>query len=129
MKNPVYSDEYSKIEIIDGIVHGTFLVEKINLEIVKNVVRERIKICGGVARPILIDMTRVKTASKEARDFLGSEEGSELLLASALVVETPLSSFLANFFTRINIIKPLIPLRVFPSRDKSKAITWLREYL
>lgn len=130
MTQSIHEDEYSKIELRnDGIVIGEFKAVDIDIETAQQVVKNRVAVCGEKPRPILIDMRNVKSVTKEARDYLASEDGSRMLVATALFVESSFSSFIANSFVRINFIRPLLPLKVFSSKDRTKAMEWLKEYL
>jgi len=128
-KQLLHEDKYSRIQLKEGIVFGDFLHPDLDLAIAIQIVNNRKRICNGEARPMIVDLTKVKKVTKEARDYFGTAEGVSLLKASAMIVDSPLSSFVANFFVRINFIKSAIPLKVFAKEDKERAIIWLKEFL
>ena len=83
------------------------------------------ELTGGKSCTTLVDLTNVRTISKEARSYFSSVECSEVFEATALYVSTPISRIIGNFFLGIN--RPAIPVRLFDSKDE--AIVWLKGYL
>lgn len=84
------------------------------------------RIAGGVRRPVLVDMRGVQSESKEARAYFGSAEIAKNIKAIALLVGSPVSRIIANFFIRIGTEQP-VPTRVFD--DEKHAREWLRTQL
>ena len=78
----------------------------------------------GTRRPVLVDMRGVQSESKDARAYFGGSEMTKLATAIALLVGSPVSRVIANFFIRIGA-QP-VPTRVFD--DPSSARTWLRSH-
>jgi hypothetical protein len=64
---------------------------------------------------------------KEARQYLGSDEGVRGLKAGAIVTKSVFSTYLANIFIRISIIKTRVPMRLFTS--EKEAVKWLKQFL
>ena len=111
----------------DKIVFGEFKENvTIKLSDAKIAVKDRIQASNSAKCPLFLDGRKVKRISKEARDYFSSEEGSELLSAAALIVDSSLTKMLANFFIRINFKKPLIPIKLFS--NEQEAIKWLEQY-
>ena len=111
-ENGIIISEYkkdSKIEIEDAIM-----------------VRDAtLKLTGGKSCVALVDLTNVKTISKEARNYFSSIEFAEVFKAAASFVSTPISRIIGNFFLGIN--RPAMPVRLFDSKDG--AIVWLKGYM
>lgn len=123
----IESNSCINFSISNGIITGKYKMNAIiGLMEAKEAVRNRIKLAQNTPMPILIDGRSLFKITKEARDYFSSEEGSELLSAAALIVDSSLTKMLANFFIRINIKKPLIPIKLFS--DEQEAIKWLEEY-
>jgi hypothetical protein len=85
-----------------------------------------IEMCGGVRRPLLVDITHARPLDPEVRHLYTGE----LLVASftglALLVEaTPLGYVMGNIYLRI--ARPGIPTRLFAER--SEALAWLKGFL
>jgi hypothetical protein len=114
--------------LVNGIIKGVYIENSIiDLAIAKEVVKKRILFSNRSLSPLLIDGRKVKQVTKEARDYFGSKEGAELLSAGAILVESKLTTILANFMVRINISKSYIPLKVFSKEED--AIDWLKKYV
>jgi hypothetical protein len=82
---------------------------------------------GGVEHVLLIDMRGVKSISKEARSYYAKPlEASHIrTMALAIVVSSPISRVLGNFFMGTN--RPVVPARMFNSLEA--AIAWLHPFL
>lgn len=120
-------NEYVRIYSEDGIVIGEIKKNAyIDLAGAKKIVEERKKFTNYSNSLILLDATEVKGISKEARDFFGTNEGTELLIASAIYTNSKLSNFLANFLMKVNLINTFIPVKLFTNKDE--AIRWLNKY-
>ena len=73
---------------------------------------------------VLIDMRETTRMSREARGHYAGERTASIQRATALLVASPLSATIANFFMGLN--KPLSPTRLFTNEDE--AIDWLRTH-
>jgi hypothetical protein len=78
----------------------------------------------GVRRPFLIDMSKVKSMSREAREFYAGPVPTQSLLATAIVTNSNIGKIVANFF--IGLTKPSMPTRMFT--DYETALEWLEQY-
>jgi hypothetical protein len=76
----------------------------------------------GVRRAMLVDMSRVKSISREARTVYTRRQNADTVRALALVIGSPLSRMIGNFFIGLN--KAPMPTRLFTSTDD--ALAWLR---
>ncbi len=72
----------------------------------------------------LVDMTNLKSITKEARAYFGRIENSHIK-AVGLVTNSPVSKVFGNFFLRFN--KPILPVRLFSS--EIRAHDWLKKFL
>jgi hypothetical protein len=78
---------------------------------------------GGSARPFMMDISRVRSLSRDSRNYFARSPASqELFSCVALIVGSPLSRAVGNFFIGLN--KPLMPTRLFTS--EADALEWLR---
>jgi len=80
---------------------------------------------AGKRRPILIDIRKVRSVSREARTYYAGYAAAELYSAAGFIVESPVSRAIGNFFLGLN--KPVFPTRLFSS--EAEALAWLRQYL
>jgi hypothetical protein len=85
----------------------------------------RTSFCKTVRRPIIVDISNVKTVSKGSRDIYSSSETAEILSAAALIVSNPVSRIMGNFYMGIN--KTIMPVRMFPTTRDAK--NWLKDFL
>jgi hypothetical protein len=77
----------------------------------------------GNLYPLLIDSRNIKSISKEARDFFSMNNRESNVSAFAIIIQSPISRVIGNFFMGIN--KPRVPARLFNS--EKEAVKWLKE--
>lgn len=75
--------------------------------------------------PLLIDARNIQAMSKEARKHFSTNGRETKINCFGIVVTSPLSRVIGNFFMGIN--KPQVPARLF--NNEQDAIAWLKEYL
>ena len=73
--------------------------------------------------PLLVDSRKIKSITKEARDFYTIKDRETRVTAFAILCSSSVSKVIANFFIGIN--KPAVPVRLFT--DESKAIDWCKK--
>ena len=83
------------------------------------------KLNNGKRLPLLIDMKTMRAISRDARHFYASEEAAECACAAAILVGTPVSRVLGNFY--IGLSNPYLPSKLFTSEDE--ALAWLKEFV
>jgi hypothetical protein len=81
--------------------------------------------CKQEKRPIVVDIRKVKTVSKESRDIYSSKDIGAIISAAALLVSNPVSKILGNFYMGIN--KTKMPVKMFTRTNEAKK--WLRDFL
>lgn len=113
------------IELENGIVIATWKSAFVDLNIAQQAVEYRIDSTNHITYPVLANITPVKNSTKEARDFLASEKGCEGIKILAILVNSPITSMIGNFFFRIS--KPLVPTKIFT--DEIEAKKWLKQYI
>lgn len=121
-----FNYKYANFKEEDGIIFSHFDTDTIDFEIAKELIQERLNFTQRKDSIIYIDGTKVKTISKQARDYFGSKEGTQSLIAVAIFTNSKLSAFLANFLMKVNLSSFVIPIKLFS--DKNKAIVWLNKY-
>ena len=84
-------------------------------------VRDRL---GKEKTRVLVDMRAIKSISRDAREYYANERTASIQRATALVIKSPLSRVIANFFMGLN--RPLTPTRMFT--DVDEAIEWLQSF-
>lgn len=126
MRKDYFENEYIELWIEEGIMHEKFKPEvtKINLQIAKQIVKDRLKFSNEVTMPFFIDLNKVITADKEAREYFAGEESLRFLNASAFYVQNPMALIVTKLFLAFN--KPRLRTKLFSDRDE--ALAWLRNY-
>lgn len=105
------------------IIH--FLGAELTVEDAKDSMSAYLKLNKGKRRPLFIDIKNLKSFTREARKYYAGDEIENASSAAALVVSTPVSRVLANFYHGIS--NPLLPTRLFTFEDK--ALEWLKGYI
>ena len=75
--------------------------------------------------PLLVDIREINSLTKEARDHFSMHDREAGVTAIAMLIKSPVSSIIGNFYLGIN--KPKIPTQLFTS--ESKAIKWLQQFV
>ena len=125
MRKILLKNQEVTIELEDEIVIATWESSSVDLILAQRAVRYRLEATDHKSYPILINIRPIKNISKPARDFLASPEGSKGIISAAILVDSPLSSLIGNFFLNIN--KPLKPTKVFS--DETEAKKWLAKFI
>jgi hypothetical protein len=108
-----------------GIVHTIYTdYSDVDIAIARQEIENIRKLSKGKRMPCVVDITRIKSVSREAREYYASEDSYDVFTAVALLVNSPLTLVLANFFLGIN--KPIMPVKIFTSEER--ALKWLKNY-
>ena len=83
-------------------------------------------LAGGLRRPILVDLRKMRSMDRGARIVYSGPQGARYAIALALLVDSPLSRIIGNFFLSLNRSR-LYPTRLFTS--ESDALAWLFGFL
>jgi len=78
-------------------------------------------LAGSRPTRVFVDMRGVRSQTREARQYFAGHEAAKVTIAVALLMGSPVSRVLANFFLRVGT--PLIPTGVFS--DETAGIAWL----
>jgi hypothetical protein len=79
---------------------------------------------GGEMVAALVNITHAKSVNQEARKYYSSEDAERVYKAVALIVNSPVSKMLGNFFIGLN--KPPMPLKLFNSEEEG--VAWLKGF-
>lgn len=83
------------------------------------------EISGGTIYPILVNLKQIKSISKEARDHFSMKNRVPGVSAVAMLVRSPVSRVIGNFFIGIN--KSVVPTKLFT--DESEVVSWLKQFV
>lgn len=78
-----------------------------------------------IQRPILVDLRKLKSIDKEARDHFSLRGRRRIVNAMALLIASPVSRIVGNFFLGLN--RPAVDTRLFTSEEE--AARWLKPYV
>lgn len=95
----------------------------LSLDIAKSCVESRIFFTKGTDTLLLIDMTGIKSTTREARHYMATV-GATKVIAAALMTGSFVNRTLASIFLTLN--KPPVPTRLF--NDPGKAMQWLLQF-
>ncbi len=106
----------------DGIVQMKWVTQaESDLEDATAAISAMIELTGGRRSALLVDLHDSGQQTRDAR--VAFTRRDDLVSAVALIVGTPLSRIMGNFFLRVN--KPPYPVRLFD--DETSGLAWLRE--
>ena len=83
------------------------------------------KVVGGVHSPIFNDIRPISTIDRDSRQYFVGDEAGEVTSATALLVGSPISRVIGNFFIGLN--RSQWPVRMFS--EESEAMVWLEGFL
>jgi len=116
---------YVYLELHDDLLIGTYKKGlKVTLDIAKEIVKARLEFTDYKPKLTLALNQGVISMDKKARDYLSSDEGVRGVIAGAIVLDSPVGSFLGNFY--LSVSKPKIPARIFTKKED--AIKWLSKF-
>ncbi len=108
----------------DGVVHLDWAPRvTIALEDALAATDALAQLSGGRQSPLLVDVRDVGPQDRAARNEFVRR--GDLVSAVALIVGTPLSRLMGNFF--LGVSKPMAPTRLFD--DEASALAWLGEFV
>lgn len=96
----------------------------ITLEGAKEDVAMAARISEGEKLLLLVDISGVRSVSRDARVFFSSKDGAAPFKAMTLITGSPVSKVIGNFFLGLN--KLPIPLKLFS--DAEEGLTWLKGF-
>ena len=121
----VLDTAYVRYELDGDLIIGWYKKNlKITLPIAREIVKTRMEFVEYRPVVALVYNLGVVSFDKQARDFLASDEGVKGIIAGAIVVDSPVGSFLGNFY--LSVAKPKIPSRIFSKKEA--ALKWLDQY-
>ncbi|MCP4521529.1 MAG: hypothetical protein GY827_07545 [Cytophagales bacterium] len=87
--------------------------------------QKRTEVLNGLKYPILIDIRKIKSITREARLLARNDACTGQYIAAAILVEGTISRLIGNISIGWNL--PEIPMKVF--LDKKEALEWLENYV
>jgi hypothetical protein len=110
----------------DGIARIIHVPDaEVTLEDAKETMAAYLKLNKGKRMPLFVDTKKMKSLAREARHYYAGEEAAKVASAVAIIVGTPVSRVLGNFY--LGLSNPHLPSRLFTS--EAEALEWLKGYL
>lgn len=122
MKQIETEDVFFSIE--DGILFCSCKKQiKIDLEVAKRIIENRVEFTEGKSYPIVMDFTNLHSVTKEAREYFNAPEGGlKGLLGGAFLSNSLVTTLIVNLYLKLN--QPVIPAKFFTG--KNDAINWIK---
>lgn len=111
----IIQDEIVKLEFTPNV--------KINLEQAKEIFQARLQLIACNKQFVLTDLRTVPVPDIHARNYTQSNEVTNITHGMAILIGSPMSKILGNFFFGIN--KAKFPTKLFTCQDT--AIDWLKK--
>jgi hypothetical protein len=125
MNKSRFENEYASFWIEADIVYFVYKPNVVvSLEAARKIVEDRVRFQDREDFPIYCDIRGMKSADKEARNYL-AKEGSSYARAVAVVVDSPMSKIIGNIYLGLN--KPITPSRLFT--DEKDAVEYLKQFI
>jgi hypothetical protein len=97
---------------------------EIDINIAKELIKNRLEYAKGEPTYTLIDFSNVKSVTKEARDYMNDPEGGlKGILGGAFLSNSVVTTLFINLYLKIN--KPSVPAKFFTKKEE--ALNWLKE--
>ncbi|MDO8999679.1 MAG: hypothetical protein Q7W45_07940 [Bacteroidota bacterium] len=111
-------------EIKDGILFCSYKENLVlDVTVARRIVSDRLLFTEGQEYLILIDFNNLKSANKEAREYMNAFDGGlKGLIGGAFVSDKIAVSVFINLYLKID--KPKIPTKFFSQHNE--ALTWLK---
>lgn len=121
-------EEIVKYDVEEGILICLYR-ERLDIDIdaAKKIVEARHNYIGENSYPTLLDATGLKGISREAREFMSTDDSYKGVKAGALLSGSIFTSYIGNFFLKITSNKQKVPVRLFT--DRRKAMKWLKQFI
>ena len=107
----------------DGVARIRYTVDAVLTEaLARRAMADLGILTNGERRPLLADIRKVKSLTREARKYL---DNATWFSALALLAGSPATQLMVNFF--LGMTRPKVPTQMFT--DEEKALAWLRRYV
>lgn len=110
----------------DGVLNCVATAQDQTAQQAREALRIFSQVAGGARRPAVIDMSRVKGLSREARAIYAGKEAADIWTAVALVVSySTLARALVNFV--VTVSRPEFPTKMFDTVEDARS--WARTHV
>lgn len=124
MREAYFENEFAEFWIENDILYFIYKpATRLDLEATRKIVTDRKMFQKNASYLVFCDARGLKEADKASRDYL-AKEGSDLVIAVGVLIDSPVTRILTNFYLAIS--KPLTPTKLFT--DKNEAIAYLESF-
>ena len=109
----------------EGIIIIVTMIPEHTLDNAKESMAYTKKLAAGTPRPLLVDMSKIRSMSKDAREEYVKKVDEPFVTAVALVTSSNISRMVGNFFIGMN--QAYVPVKLFTQPEKARE--WLLQYL
>ncbi len=95
----------------------------LDLEIIKNIIHDRIRLSNNEDQYIFVDAIKVGHWTSEARSYSGKQENLKFIASTAILYSSPFIMNLLSWF--LSIFRVNSTIKFF--KDKKEAIVWIKE--
>lgn len=128
MKRNFTQSNYSESWLENNIVYQVISpkVTKINLEIAKQLVKDRTQAMGAIIipLPVYVIVNNATSIDPEAKKFYKQPEAYENIRCIGMLVDNYAARIVGNLVFTIN--RPRVPTTLF--NDEAKALKWLEQF-
>jgi|ERR1017187_1621548 hypothetical protein len=124
MKKEFVDDDLFHIWMENGILNVVYKIKRLDLANSKRAVETRLNLDLVKSYPTYVDVSSIRSVTKEARDYMSSDIAIKNVSASAFLAGSVISKLMATFFLSYN--KPNVPIKIFT--DRNEALKWLGQF-
>jgi hypothetical protein len=115
-----------RIWLAGGIIHVAYVADaELGVDDAIQDLAAMPELAGGTRRPAYVDISRVRSTSGAARATYAGAEAATVSSALALLVRSPISRVLGNFYLGPN--RPTFPAKLFT--EPARALQWLQSFI
>lgn len=109
----LYRDRFVRVVFLPNV--------EVGLEDARDCLRIGLELHADNGAPVLVDLRTVRSMSADARAFFAGPNGIKVAPAVAVIVSSPLTRAIGNFYLGFN--RPRVPTKLFSNLDASER--WL----
>jgi hypothetical protein len=109
----------------EGIIQAISKPTDLTLDDAREAITKLADLFGAERHPIVVDLTGLKSMSRDARKYFAGPDTAKVQSAAALIIRSPMAKAIGNFFMGFD--RALIPTRLCTSHEE--ALQWIRQFL
>lgn len=118
-------NDFCRMWVSNGIIFIEYKPRLVmNIDIAKQIVKDRLTVSNGVTRPMFLDGRGFVSMDRATMKYYKTKETIQYVSSAAFISGSALSTLAGNIF--LSLEKPLIPTKLFT--DEDRALEWLEKY-